>query len=183
MLDLPSESKAAVKRLRVITLVHGTWSADAPWTLYRYPASKAHACGDADAANPDIAPCSRGIVDFTVGQDESITGGHLHGAVVKVEGVYPLPIKGNAFLYLFGSFSMRTLRNQDYSPLILQTASLSGLTGTGTTAVPNVNTVVLPLQQPDRDFYRFGIGLDAVCIFTKIFSSSSSCPATGSTSQ
>ena len=57
------------------------------------------------------------------------------------------------------------------------------LTGTGTTAVPNVNTVVLPLQQPNRDFYRFGIGLDAVCIFTKIFSSSSSCPATGSTSQ
>jgi hypothetical protein len=118
-----------------------------------------------------------------VGQDESITGGHLHGAVVKVEGVYPLPIKGNAFLYLFGAFSVRTLRNQNYSPLILQPASLSGLNGTGSTAVPNVNTVVLPLQQPDRDFYRFGIGLDAMCIFTKIFSSSSSCPATGSTSQ
>jgi hypothetical protein len=32
MRDLPSESKAAVKRLRVITLVHGTWSANAPWT-------------------------------------------------------------------------------------------------------------------------------------------------------
>lgn len=99
-------------------------------SIYRYKASNASACGDTDTAN-HIAPCSRGIVDFTVGQDESISGGHLHGTVLKVEGVYPLPIKGNAFVYLFGSFSMRTSRNQNEAPLILQSASLSGLTGSG----------------------------------------------------
>lgn len=148
-------------------------------SIYRFKAPNAIACGDTDAAN-HIAPCSRGIVDFTVGQDESVSGGRLHGVVFKVEGVQPLPIKGNAFLYIFGSFSMRTSKNQNLPPLILQTATLPA---TGATAVPNVNTVVLPLQQPDRDFYRFGVGVDAVCIFTKIFASSPNCPSSGSTTQ
>ena len=145
-------------------------------TIDRFKAPGAIACGDLDTVN-NIAPCQRGIVDFTVGQDGSITGGILHDWVFKVDAVHPLPIKGTAFLYLFGSFSMRTAKNVNNDPLILQAASLTTVTGTGSTAVPNINTVVLPLQQPSRDFYRFGVGVDALCIFNKIFTSGSNCLA------
>lgn len=145
-------------------------------TIDRFKAPGAIACGDLDTVNK-IAPCQRGIVDFTIGQDASVTGGILHDMVFKVDAVHPLPIKGTAFLYLFGSFSVRTARNINNDPLILQAASLTTVTGTGSTAVPNINTVVLPLQQPNRDFYRFGIGVDALCIFNKIFTSGSNCLA------
>jgi hypothetical protein len=50
--------------------------------------------------------------------------------------------------------------------LILQTAS--GIT------LPSATTIVLPLQQPDRDFYRLGIGLNLNQIFCKMFGST--CP-------
>ena len=139
-------------------------------SIDRFKAPNTVACGDLDTAN-NIAPCQRGIVDFTVGQDSSITGGQLRNWVFKVDGVHPLPVKGVAFLYLFGSFSMRFEKNVNNDPLILQAASLSTLSGTGSSAVPNVNTVVLPLQQPNRDFYRFGVGVDALCIFNKLFTS------------
>lgn len=143
-------------------------------TIDRFLQPGMKACGTADPANK-IGPCQRGIVDFTIGQDASITGGQLRHWVAKVDGIHPLPIKGTSYLYLFGSFSMRFEHNVNETPLILQTGSLSTITGSGSTAVPNINTVVLPLVQPDRDFYRFGVGLDISCILTKVFSSSSNC--------
>jgi hypothetical protein len=143
-------------------------------TIDRFMQPGARACGDLDPASK-IAPCQRGVVDFTVGADASITGGVFRKWIFKVEAVHPLPIKGTAYLYLFGSFSMRFQRDQIDAPLILQAASTATLTGTGSTAVPNVNTVVLPLTQPNRDFYRFGVGLDVACVFTKIFASKSTC--------
>ncbi len=101
--------------------------------------------------------------DFTFGMDSSITGGVFRGNrwIFKTDAIYPLVNKGKATFYLFGSFSTRLEKNvTDNSPLILQPATLATVTGTGSTAVPNVNTVVLPLRQPDRDFYRIGVGID-----------------------
>jgi hypothetical protein len=109
-----------------------------------------------------------GSVDFTFGMDSAITGGVFRGNrwIFKTDGVYPFVTKGKATFYLFGSFSTRLERNQtDNSPLILQPAVLATVTGTGSTAVPNVNTVVLPLRQPDRDFYRIGVGIDLTTLF------------------
>ena len=149
-------------------------------TINRFRQKNAVACGDTDPAN-GIAPCARGIVDVLFGADASINGGLFRPWVFKVDAVHPMPIKGTSYLYIFGSFSVRMAHNMNQTPLVLQAGDLSALTGTGSTAVPNVNTVVLPLVQPNRDFYRFGIGLDVSCIFTKIFGSTSDCSAFAST--
>lgn len=127
------------------------------------------ACGDTDPVHL-IGPCERGIVDWTFGQDASITGGQTGKWVFKVDAVHPLPVPSVHFLYLFGSVTIRVSRNTNYPPLILKSADISSLTGTGTNAVPNPSVVVLSLVQPDRDFYRFGVGINLNQIFTKLFS-------------
>jgi hypothetical protein len=114
------------------------------------------------------SPCYLGTLDFSFGNDSAITGGVLRGNrwVFKTDGVYPIIVQKLTTLYLFGSFSIRLARNStDNTPLILQPATLTTVTGTGSNAVPNVNTVVLPLRQPDRDFYRIGVGIDVLSFF------------------
>lgn len=109
--------------------------------------------------------CVRGVVDFTVGQDESVTGGSLHGWVVRVDGTHPLPIKNMSYLYLFGTAAIRISPNHD-----LQTLILGADTSNATPSSANV--ALLPLKQPNKDFYRFGVGLDIRKLFDKLFSSS-----------
>jgi hypothetical protein len=101
-----------------------------------------------------------GNYDLVIGQDAAITRGILRHFVLKLDGEYPLPYSGN-YLYLFGSAAIRFERNKDQTPLILQTE-------TSTVTIPSTTVVVLPLQQPDRDFYRLGVGLNISQIFTKI---------------
>ena len=47
------------------------------------------------------------VVDVTLGQNEAITGGRLHGMVMRVDGFYALPVTGGNFLYLFGTVTVR----------------------------------------------------------------------------
>jgi hypothetical protein len=47
------------------------------------------------------------IVDVTLGQNEAITGGRLHGTVMRVDTFYALPVTGGNFLYLFGTAMVR----------------------------------------------------------------------------
>ena len=102
-----------------------------------------------------------GTVDFIIGQDQSITGGKFHGAVFRVDGIYPLPFGTSSYLYLFGSASMKFTKNIFTNPVVLATAPSPSL--------PLATTVaLLPLTQPDRDFYRFGVGLNIMSIFTKL---------------
>lgn len=106
--------------------------------------------------------CEMGIVDFVIGQDEAITGGRLRGWVFRVDGVHPLPIKDKNFLYLFGTASIRLNRNQDLRTIILDADTSS--------ATPSAaNVALLPLKQPNKDFYRFGVGLDIKKVFTSLF--------------
>jgi hypothetical protein len=139
----------------------------------RYHAPGTSACGDTDTAN-HIGPCERGIVDGTIGQDSGITGGQFRHLVFKMDAVYPLSVPSVQFLYLFGSIDFRLTSNTTLAPLILQSAPLTALTGTGTTAVPNAQTAVLSLVQPDRDFYRFGVGVNLNQLFTKLFTAKTS---------
>ncbi len=102
------------------------------------------------------APYS-GSVDFVVGQDQEITGGKFHGVVFGVNGVYPLALGSSSFIYLFGSASMKTTANQNYPPLVLGTAQ--------TPMTPLSTSVeVVPLTQPNRDFYRFGVGVNVMSL-------------------
>jgi hypothetical protein len=116
--------------------------------------------------------CERGIVDFTFGQDEGVTGGSLHGWVFRLDGTHPLPIKDMSFLYLFGTAAIRITRNHDLQTLVLAPDSSN--------AIPSsANVALLPVKQPNKDFYRFGVGLDVKKLFTKLFGSGTA-PTTSS---
>lgn len=114
------------------------------------------------------SPCATSYtsLDISIGQDAALTRGLLRGFVLKFDGTLPIPTGNASWLYLFGSAYLRMKRNENNSPLILQTAS--GIT------IPSPTVIVLPLQQPNRDFYRLGVGLNLNQIFCKM--SSSTCP-------
>ena len=112
-------------------------------------------------------PCERGYVDFTLGQNASVSGGTLKHLVAGVDSIYPLPVPSLNFIYLFGSTSVR-LHNlpPGQSPLILTASPTSG--SSTPPASPNPAVLVLPLTQPDRDFYRIGAGINLNDIFKSL---------------
>jgi hypothetical protein len=121
----------------------------------RWPGSTGKKQCDQDNA------CERGYVDFTLGQNASITGGTLQHAVMNIDSIYPLPVPNMNFIYLFGSISKRFGTLPSYlPPLVLAT-------GTASTA-PAASTLILPLTQPDRDFYRVGVGVSLNAIFSAL---------------
>jgi len=138
-------------------------------TIDRFLGTGNVACGNTDTAN-QIGPCERGIVDFTFGQDATVTGGKMRGWVFKVDAVHPLPVKSVTFIYLFGTVILRLQHDQNLPPLVLQAGDIASLTGNGSNAVPSTSVVILPLTQPNRDFYRFGAGINVSAIFSKLFS-------------
>jgi hypothetical protein len=117
--------------------------------------------------------CSRDIVDITVGQDQAVTGGLLRHFVAKTDATFPIPVMTS--VYFFGSAAIRFTRNKNLSPLILQPATIVAASPTppATITIPSGTTWVLPLTQPNRDFYRIGVGLDVTSILSKAFKSQS----------
>jgi hypothetical protein len=102
-----------------------------------------------------------GNVDFLIGQDQAITGGKYHGVVFRIDAVYPLAFGASSYIYLFGSASMKATGNSGAQSIILAT--------TPNPAPPLANDViVLPLQQPNRDFYRIGVGINITSIFCSL---------------
>ena len=111
-------------------------------------------------AKSDQAPYA-GNVDFLIGQDQAVTGGRFHGAVFKVDAVYPLGFGASSYMYLFGSASMKTTGNSSNASIVL---------GTTPNPTPPLGTsvVVLPFGQPNRDFFRIGVGLNITAIFCRL---------------
>ncbi len=103
-------------------------------------------------------------LDIGFGQDASVTGGKLSGWVFKLDGVMPIPTGNSSLLYLFGSSYIRLRRNQTLPPLLLQTPNPP-------IAVPSATVIVLPLRQPNRDYYRLGVGLNISQLWCKAFGS------------
>jgi hypothetical protein len=103
------------------------------------------------------------MLDATIGQDAAVTRGLVRHFVAKADGVLPVPATKN-FVYLFGSVYTRLKRNQDYAPLILAAE-------TNKPTLPSAAVVILPLKQPDRDFFRIGVGLNLAQVFSKFFGS------------
>ena len=112
-------------------------------------------------------PCERGYADFMLGQDASITGGSFKHLVTTVDSIYPLRVPSLPtlnFIYLFGSISERFYKlPPSQSPLVLSLPPTSG--PNSPPQPPNPAVLVLPLTQPDRDFYRIGIGVSLDQIF------------------
>ncbi len=99
-----------------------------------------------------------GIIDITVGQNESVTGGALRGVVFGVEGIYPLPfIKGKqrGSLYVFGSARVKLNDAKIESPVFLQPPD-------SPVAVPSDKVFIQQLPPRDSDYYRLGIGVDLI---------------------
>ena len=99
-----------------------------------------------------------GIIDITVGQNESVTGGALRGVVFGVEGIYPLPfIKGKqrGSLYVFGSARVKLNDAKIETPVFLQPPD-------SPVAVPGDKVFIQQLPPRDSDYYRLGIGVDLI---------------------
>lgn len=104
------------------------------------------------------------VLDLTIGQDATVTRGIVRNLVFKADGILALPTGEASYLYLFGSAYLRLKRNAILPPLILASE-------TNKPSLPSAAVVVLPLQQPDRDFFRLGIGLNLSQIFCKVVQS------------
>ena len=100
------------------------------------------------------APRLDSVLDLAIGQNEAITGGHLSRAVVRIEGFYPLPV-GNGFIYLYGTVLARPKPVSETEPLLMRPAASS-------VVVPAPDVEVRSIPQVDKDFYRFGIGVDVL---------------------
>lgn len=115
-------------------------------------------------------------LDVTVGQNEYVTGGRMHGSVFRMEGFFPLPYEKAKFINLFATAQMIPGRPNIGTPLILQSAP-------DTVTVPASNVALIAVPQPNRDHYRIGIAFDAIPLVKRILSPPvPSTPSAGSNS-
>lgn len=135
-------------------------------TGFRYSIAPKNASGSSDDATANKLTPNRLTLDATFGQNEAITGGMLRHFVVTTDAV----VNVWQSVYFIGSASLRVNRDVVFSPLLLQPASIvtSSATPPGSTTVPMNSTWVLPLKQPDRDFYRFGVAVDVSATLKKL---------------
>jgi hypothetical protein len=97
-------------------------------------------------------------LDLTVGQNEFVTGGKLHGPIMRIEGFFPLPYEDLKFINLFATAMLRPGGERTTTPLVLQPAPDG-------TVVPASNVVLVTRPQPNRDYYRIGAGIDLVSFY------------------
>ena len=118
------------------------------------------------------------IVDFMIGQSEAVTGGSLkyidpatgerkNAFVFRIDAFYPFPIKEARFLYFYGSAVMKLGSGgvKIETPLFLDTASSDVLINDPRVFIPT--TEQLNLRQPNRDYYKIGIGLNLTELFNR----------------
>ncbi len=103
-----------------------------------------------------------GILDLTVGQNEYVTAGKLNGVVVHFGGLLPVPIPKVDGIYAFGSLDSEVNGPVGGGAQLLLTPVPS--TANVTYLSPSVYTI--PVAQPNRDRYRFGIGVDLYHLLT-----------------
>ncbi len=94
--------------------------------------------------------------DLTYGFNESITGGRIHGGVMRLEGFVPIPYDKLTWLYLFGTGMFKPGAHATIAHPFLLDSAPTGILPT------NQNAVVITTPQADRDYYRVGFGVDFV---------------------
>lgn len=104
---------------------------------------------------------SPAIIDISLGQDQLVTGGKYRGIVARFDGFFPLPLGPENAIYLFGSSSLAYRKK----PLPFQDQLILP-PGDPEIGVTHKDTFIFPVPQPNRDIFRFGIGID----FLKYFS-------------
>jgi hypothetical protein len=104
-----------------------------------------------------------------VGQDESMTGGRLRRAVIRVEAFYPLPFDSLNYLYLFGSTKLILGGQRSAGAIILQTA-------TANPPIPDPSIFLIQSPQLNRDQYTIGVGIDFLALVSQIKSADANKP-------
>jgi hypothetical protein len=99
------------------------------------------------------------MVDLMAGQDEVVTGGRLSGLVLRADFFQPITNfgKGKITVYVFGTAAWRAGRtkNETHDALVLNPVP------SGQTVDLTASTTALLTSPPsNRDFFRFGIGID-----------------------
>jgi len=102
-----------------------------------------------------------GTFDITFGQDETVTGGILRGAVMTLASSYPLP-GTNGAIRTFGSTHMRLYSNRNSPALAL-------VPSTSFTSLDQSSVVVQPIQPSDHDYFRLGVGVDLISLIRSKF--------------
>jgi hypothetical protein len=132
------------------------WEIGARTTYRTHTTSNQPKCDNDKSTNA----CQRGTVDLTVGQDASLTRGLVRHFVFKIEGTQPIP-GTNGFTFIYATAALRFERNASLPPLVLLPASSSALQ-----TIPSPSVFVEPFMQPDKDFYRIGVGISLDRIFS-----------------
>jgi len=105
-----------------------------------------------------------GSVEFSVGQDEFVTSGHLSGMVGHVAATHPFTVK-NVTIYLFGEATMAYQRSQFTTPLLLAPA----LQNSNPVPITNPGVYVVTVPANQRDTYRIGVGVDLISAIRVLF--------------
>lgn len=99
-----------------------------------------------------------GIIDLTFGQNETVTGGNLHGGIVRIDGIYPLPFirgKYKGSIYAFGSALMKLSKPKVPLPIILQPPETPP-------DITSDKVFIQTVPPRDADHYRLGVGVDLI---------------------
>jgi hypothetical protein len=120
------------------------------------------------------------IVDFMIGQNQSVTGGSFkrtsidaagnaktrQAFVFRVDAFYPLPFREASFIYFYGTAMMKMGGNQKIDNfLVLDPATSSPSINDPTVYVPSVD--FLRGLQSNRDYYRIGVGINLTDFFNR----------------
>jgi hypothetical protein len=118
---------------------------------------------DASPDDRDLEPIFPGILDITFGQNEAVTRGRFRGGVARIEGIYPLPFIGNdnkGLIYVFASAQMKLTSTKIEKPIFLHLAD-------PVPTVPGEDVFVTDVPALDRDYYKFGVGVDLIRLIRK----------------
>jgi hypothetical protein len=103
-----------------------------------------------------------GIMDLTVGQNEYVTAGKLNGVVVHFGGSLPIPIPKVPGIYAFGAIDAAINGPSGGGAQLL----LEPVPSTANVTYLSPSVYEIPVSQPNRDRYRFGVGVDLYHLIT-----------------
>jgi hypothetical protein len=119
-------------------------------------------------ANGPVKPAT---VEFSIGQNEFVTNGHLTGLVGHVAATYPFTFTTGSSavtVYFFGE-ATTAYTHATYAPAIPLAPALSNGSPVPLTD-PSVYTITVPSNH--RDTYRIGVGMDLITVVNSLFKSS-----------
>jgi hypothetical protein len=99
-------------------------------------------------------------LDVMYGVNEYVTAGRAKGGVMRFDGYFPLPYDKLSFINLFGTAIVRPVRSNIKAPTILEAVEDAKQF--------DPKTVMIPVSQFSRDYYRVGVGIDFVSFIGKL---------------